>query len=108
MPGHGKPHYVVSVDTTNNSITVSERREDAAKTDCDIEDTHFIGNSIPMPFDASAQVRYHGEEMPVVIESSDGTVRARFTAPIILSPGQSLVLYREDVCIGGGIIESLQ
>ena len=101
-------HYVVAIDVRKNAITVSDRREDAARTSCMVDDLHFIGEPRPTPFEVTAQTRYRGEKIATVIESAGGIMKVRFQSPLIVSPGQSIVLYQGDACIGGGIIASEQ
>jgi tRNA-specific 2-thiouridylase len=53
-----------------------------------------------------AQLRAHGEPHPAHVDALDtGDVRVRFESPVDqISPGQSVVLYRGDEVLGGGVI----
>ncbi len=53
-----------------------------------------------------AQLRAHGEPHPARVEASEAdAVVVRFDDPVDqASPGQSVVLYRGDEVLGGGVI----
>ena len=94
--------YVIAIDTRANTITVSARREDAARTTVSLENLHWI-HTARADEPLEAQARYH--ETPIGAEvHTDGNARVTFTSPRIIAPGQSLVLYSGDECVGGGII----
>jgi tRNA-specific 2-thiouridylase len=59
-------------------------------------------------FACMAKIRYRQEdqECKVFIDSDNNNCRVIFTKPQrAISPGQSIVFYDQDVCLGGGIIE---
>ncbi|MCF7852994.1 MAG: tRNA 2-thiouridine(34) synthase MnmA [Simkaniaceae bacterium] len=60
------------------------------------------------PFECTAKVRYRQDEQPCVITPLNGNeVSVRFKAPQrATTPGQSIVFYRNDECLGGAIITS--
>ncbi len=101
----GAAHFIVDVDTDANTLTVSMNRQDAARRSAEISDMHWIGVTPTLPHRCEVQTRYH--EMPVGAEISeaDGGIRCVFNTPHIASPGQSLVLYDGDLCLGGGVID---
>ena len=57
-------------------------------------------------FDCTAKVRYRQEDQSCsVIVNADGTVDVTFAEPQrAITPGQSVVFYDGDICLGGGII----
>ncbi len=97
-------HYVVSVDTAQNTITVSPRREDAARSEILIEGMHWINEPPLVPLQAHAQGRYRESPVPVRVTEDKDRLKIIFDEPHIVAPGQSLVLYEEDRCLGGGTI----
>ncbi len=97
--GMSAPHYVIKIDTERNTITVSSNKNDAAVTSVRLSDMHRL-RTIPAEDVLVAQTRYHEDPVPVTI--SDDLVT--FAAPHIVSRGQSLVLYHDDECVGGGVI----
>ncbi len=97
-------YYVTAIDTAENTITVSDSIEDTRRNDASLADIHWIGKAPTLPLTADAQARYREQPVPVVLEQRESHVTARFDAPHLCSPGQSLVIYQGDRCLGGGII----
>lgn len=53
-----------------------------------------------------AKIRYRQAEQPCqILKEQDGQITVEFTNPqTAIAPGQSIVFYQEDDCLGGGII----
>jgi len=100
------PHYVVAKDTTTNTITVSTTPPVVAIGDTLTLHSIQFRDTIPNNEELTAQTRYRQKECTVVIISqTDTTVTLRVTsATEAVAKGQSCVLYRDQICIGGGII----
>ena len=98
------PHYVVSVDVAANTICVSPRREDAARKEVLLDGMHWIGNAPVLPLRAQAQARYREEPHDATIVDSGNGIKIIFNEPHIAAPGQSLVVYEGERCLGGGVI----
>ena len=95
-------YYVVKTDIVSNVVTVSHRREDAESYICILADVHWISEEVSH---ADALVRYRARGVGCRIENESGKTRVRFDVPQIISPGQSVVLYAANMCLGGGIAE---
>jgi tRNA-specific 2-thiouridylase len=56
---------------------------------------------------ASARIRYRHKEAPAVVTPmANGTVHVAFESPqTAVTPGQAVVFYDGDVCLGGGWID---
>jgi tRNA-specific 2-thiouridylase len=53
-----------------------------------------------------AHIRYHGTPKPVRLRHEGSEWVANFETPdYTIAPGQSVVVYDGDVCIGGGIVK---
>ncbi len=112
VPGYPEePWYVVDKDLENNILVVaqghnhprlfSERLVAGA--------VHWISGEAPaVPLPCSARVRYRQSDQTCTMESLSGaTVRVRFDKPQrAVTPGQSVVFYASDVCLGGAVIET--
>jgi tRNA-specific 2-thiouridylase len=98
------PLYVVGTDIENNIVQVSPKTEDAARGSVTLSDIHWIGNAPESPLRVSAQARYREKPFAVAIEHNGSRISVEFDAPRIVAPGQSLVFYENDICLGGGII----
>ncbi len=99
------PLFVVHVDTEKNTIRVSGDRSRAASAKVSIRDEHWIHRAPALPLRIQAQARYREQAIPAALHREEGAIVATFETPHIVAPGQSLVLYDGDVCLGGGIIE---
>lgn len=119
------PLYVVVKDIKKNTITVSYNNHPAHKgtdnslvrissarashaaqglSDQDacfrIKNINWISSIPEEGKKYTAQIRYHGEQLPCKIENN----LVIFDKAILISPGQSIVVYDKDVCIGGGVV----
>lgn len=98
------PHFVTKIDTTANTITVSPDRAKALCTSLTLQDMSWIGTEPEHGTRLTAQARYR--ETPVECTYEGGSLD--FEKPHLAPPGQSLVLYDGDKCLGGGIIAAEQ
>ncbi len=98
-----KPLYVVSKDIKKNTITVSQKQgflEHHTGLSCVVTNVNWI-SGIPVENKKyTAQIRYHGEQLPCKVKGPN----IIFNKPILVSPGQSIVVYDKDLCIGGGVV----
>jgi tRNA-specific 2-thiouridylase len=119
LGGEGEPWFVVDKDPKKNTVIV-ERGEfhPALFTDELLaEELTWIGGLSPRgietAFACRAKVRYRqaDQECRLKLESDGfgGTrARVRFAKPQrSVTPGQSVVFYAGEVCLGGGVIRSL-
>lgn len=97
-------HYVVGVDVARNAVQVSPKREDAARSSVGISDMHWIEKTLPLPVSVQAQARYREKPFNATLAEQDGTFAANFDEPRIAAPGQSLVVYEGEQCLGGGTL----
>lgn len=107
---HDTPYYVVSKDVQKNTITVSQNPETSEFLHNEINLCDVVDNQNIFKKDMSlyGQIRYRGQLHRMNICSYD---RARKSMHILfcdtalsVAPGQSLVLYRDGKCLGGGIV----
>lgn len=119
LGGDGEAWFVVAKDPVKNVVYV-ERGEfhPALYTDELVaEELTWIAGTAPAPagtaYVCRAKVRYRqsDQDCEVIVETgSDGVSRARvrFSVPQrAVTPGQSVVFYAGDVCLGGGVIRAL-
>ena len=99
------PSYVVRIDATENTVAASTRREDAASAGVELRDTSWTHEAPERGAKVLVQARYREHAVPASIWIVEKRAVVRFDAPHIAPPGQSLVVYTGDVCIGGGIID---
>lgn len=105
---HKHPYYVARIDALRNAIYVGERK-DVYKSQLIARDVHFIPfNTLDKPMVVLAKVRYFSSLSGAIIEPyRQKKVRVTFKkAQWAITPGQSVVFYKNDVVIGGGVIET--
>ena len=108
--GHGAaPWYVVAKDVAGNVLTVDQGVDSPYLMSRMLrsEPAHWITGAPPSgDFRCTAQHRYrqHEESCDVIVQD-DGSLMVRFDRPQrAVTPGQSLVLYDGDDCLGGAVI----
>jgi len=105
IPGASEPYFVVSKDVENNTITVSMNKHNIS-----IDPKRVVLKDVvlrnKLPKKCIANIRYHGEEVPCEIleEKDDQIVCSLELVDDLLAPGQSVVLYDDGVCLGGGVV----
>ncbi len=103
------PWYVVGKDVAHNVLYVDQ---DTASpylhsTTLWSETAHWVEGRPPADtFECTAQTRYRQLDEPCRVEVAiDGGLEVRFQRPQrAVTPGQSVVLYQDDVCLGGAVI----
>jgi len=103
------PWYVVGKDVGENVLYVDQGSDSPWLHSRALwsETAHWIAGSPPAKrFECTAQTRYRqADEACEVDVRDDGTLSVRFArAQRAVTPGQSLVLYDGDVCLGGAVI----
>lgn len=96
------PRFVTAIDTKANTITISSERTMALRKTVRLIDVSWVDTQPANGAHLSAQARYR--EKPVACTYGNNTVT--FDEAHLAPPGQSLVLYDGDNCIGGGIISA--
>jgi tRNA-specific 2-thiouridylase len=99
------PRFVIELLPAVNTVVVGPR-EALRHSAVEASSCRWIAGSPPPLIECEAQLRAHGAAHPARIEASGaGAVRVRFATPVDqAAPGQSLVLYRGDEILGGGLI----
>ena len=104
-----KPWYVVAKDVDDNVLTVAQGHDHPALFSAGLvaSNLHWITEAPPLPFECAVKTRYHQADQPCTVEPFDtDRVRVQFTRPQrAVTPGQYVVFYDGDQCLGGGVIE---
>jgi len=106
------PWYVLHKDLDNNILYVGQGHEHPWMLSNELEASQLAWVSGDTPVAGSrltAKVRYRQQDQTVTIEKIDeDRMQLKFEqAQRAVTPGQSVVLYDGDVCLGGGIIETM-
>ena len=100
------PYFVVSKDLTANTITVAHKEEGSLSAtgsrQLHLKNVNWISGVPSTEKKFSAKIRYRGEHLPCKV--IDTTVEfAEKIEPV--APGQSIVIFDGEECLGGGVLE---
>lgn len=104
-----KPWYVVAKDLTRRILVVTQEEQHPwhFSTQLEANNVHWISPQTPTnAFSATAKIRYRqiDQACRVSVVTAD-RIRVEFETPQrAVTPGQSIVLYHGETCLGGGII----
>jgi tRNA-specific 2-thiouridylase len=109
--GTGEPWFVADKDMVNNRLIVVQGHDHPAllKPSLDATDLHWISGRAPDTARGyAAKTRYRQLDAACrITELPDGAVAFDFREQQwAVTPGQSVVVYDGEVCLGGGIIEN--
>jgi len=108
----GEPWYVVDKDLARNTLVVAQGHEHPAlySRELSASELHWISGRAPaMPLRCEARIRYRQPLQHCQVSVDDGQCRVRFDAPQwAAAPGQSVVFYAGDECLGGAVIDSVR
>ncbi|NDP42887.1 MAG: tRNA 2-thiouridine(34) synthase MnmA, partial [Aromatoleum sp.] len=113
--GTDLPWFVSGKDAARNALVVVQGRADTRlfRSVVDAQEMHWIAGTAPRASalaDVAAKTRYRMQDARCRVESpGDARARATFDLPQWApTPGQYLVLYDGDVCLGGGVIRATE
>lgn len=106
----GEPWYVVDKDVERNILIVAQGKHHPRLYSQGLiaGQLHWVSRSEPSEaFDCSVKTRYRQQDIPCrVTPLENGDCQVQFKESVAaVTPGQSAVFYKDDVCLGGGIIE---
>ncbi|WP_273475627.1 tRNA 2-thiouridine(34) synthase MnmA [Spongiibacter nanhainus] len=103
------PWYVVDKDLQRNVLLVAQGKQHPRlfKGALTASELHWVEGSEPeLPLRCMAKTRYRQPDQACRLEKSDEGYTVVFDQPQrAVTPGQSVVFYQDDICLGGGIIE---
>lgn len=104
------PWYVVDKNTKTNDLVVAQGHENQALYHSTIitQKIHWINECIPPDLDnLTAKIRYRqADQCCSIRDISNHGAEIEFDEPQwAVTPGQSVVFYHENICLGGAIIE---
>lgn len=105
-----EPWYVLKKDLARNVLIVGQGHDHPLlfKTSLICRDIHWVARQNPtLPMHCFAKTRYRQTEQACVIHVlDDNKLEVTFIEPQwAITPGQAIVFYQDDVCLGGATIE---
>lgn len=104
--GGGLPYYVVGKDMDKNEVYVTTDLNDETlwRGEIELQGVHWI-NDQPPEGDYQVRVRHRAPLVDARLAYSGGQTLLYLSNPQrAVTPGQSVVVYDGDVCLGGGIV----
>ena len=101
------PWYVAKKNLKNNTLIAVQGNNHPLlmSTQLETKDLKLINEIEEKEFNGKAKVRYRQEDQDCFIEILDKTLKVKFKEKQrALTPGQSVVIYKNEVCLGGGEI----
>lgn len=103
------PWYVVGKDIARNALIVAQGNANhwLQSRRLVASGLHWVAGDPPAQrFRCQAKTRYRQPDQTCDVEVTDDTCLVRFDAPQrAVAPGQSVVFYDGEACLGGGVIE---
>ena len=110
--GAGEAWFVVGKDISRNVVFVEQGADHPSLYSNELiaSQLSWVSDSPPsLPFKCHSKVRYRQADHPCTIQSIDkeGLAHVTFDIPQrAVTPGQAIVFYDGDICLGGGTIKS--
>lgn len=107
---YGEPLYVTDKKSDENIVVLGKSKERFKKAFIASEMNYIAFEKPPAEFRAKAKIRYSmSEHEATIIPMKEDRARIEFDVPQPdIAPGQAVVLYRDDVVLGGGVIEKVE
>lgn len=109
LGGASRPYFVVGKDVEKNILFVAnaDRKDWLISTSCQVVDLNWF-NKVPLTTVTSAKFRYRQQDYPVSLLENKGILEVHYPEGIeAVTPGQQVVFYQRELCLGGGTIEEV-
>jgi tRNA-specific 2-thiouridylase len=102
-----EPLYVTKIDSDKSRLIVGSREElnRSRFTACGV--SWISGEPLSESMEVTVKIRYRSPDVPATLFPSFDSVEIKFNQPQpAVTPGQSVVFYKDNEVLGGGTIES--
>jgi len=101
----GEPRYVVGIDTERHRVVVGTK-EELGRRELEANRLNWLVEGLPGSFRCHAQIRYRHTATPATVTvKGENRLKVEFDeVQYGVAPGQAVVLYRDEVVLGGGWI----
>jgi tRNA-specific 2-thiouridylase len=107
--GNGLPWYVVAKNPSRNALIVAQGHDHPALQSVGLAASgmNWLCDPPAGRFEAGVKLRYRQDDQPATVQAhADGAATVELHQPQrSVTPGQSVVIYRGSLCLGGGVIE---
>ena len=115
LGGEGEPYFVVGKNSERNELIVTRGAEHPAlySPALTARELNWFAGAAPVAigesFSCTAKSRYRQEDQECTVKTlEDGSTQVTFKEPQrALTPGQYVVFYQKEVCLGGGVIHEV-
>ncbi len=109
--GPGDAWYVARKDMRTNTVVAVQGHDHPMLYSrvLEISDVNWISQNVDLPIEVQAKIRYQGNEYGCLVShSNESGAYVEFAEPVrAATPGQSIVFYDNDCCLGGAVIDSV-
>ncbi len=107
-----EPWFVVKKELKQNVLVVVQGHDNPLMFSAKLiaDQLHWVSGRAPeLPLKCRAKTRYRQVDQPCTITKKENdSIKVIFDEPQrAITPGQSVVFYDSDICLGGGVIESI-
>jgi len=106
--GQTVPNYVLSKDVEINTVTVVPAYDQKLfSTKLTASEVHWVADIEPrFPLNCQARIRYRQKVESCTVSIFNNILQVEFdNSQRAIAPGQSIVFYQGEECLGGGIID---
>ncbi|HYG56258.1 MAG TPA: aminomethyltransferase beta-barrel domain-containing protein, partial [Burkholderiales bacterium] len=107
LGGPGEAWYVAEKRVATNELVVVRGHDHPLllKTSLCAQDASWVAGMPLAKRDYSAKTRYRQADAPCTLTVRDSSIQVDFASPQwAITPGQSVVLYDGEACLGGAVI----
>ena len=104
-----EPWFVARKDMAKNILWVVQGHDHPwlLSPSLRAEDLSWVAGEAPQVTDIAAKTRYRQADAPCTLQTDATGITLRFAEPQwAVTPGQSAVIYDDEVCLGGGVIHT--
>ncbi len=107
--GTGEPYFVVDKKLETNELIVAQGDDKLLYSKALIANNFNFINPIEFPFECGVKFRYRQKDVKgIITKINDDEYRIDFEEPQrAVTLGQIAVIYKEDICLGGGTIDKV-
>lgn len=100
-----EPLYVLELDSNENQVIVGTENE-LYSNELEANELNFLLDiDLTKPIEIKAKIRYRAKEAQAILEVKGETAKVTFKEPQrAITPGQSVVFYKDNIVLGGGKI----